>query len=236
MQVDSYSTVQQLLGRQPVNLHGILAGGKAKEGKESDATGYLSAAYNEVTISAFGKQINEFYQSMKSIDDPAAREAASEGLTAVMRQFTAEPDSLRTANFMRNMEETRQSDPDAFRDFFTTANEVDQGGYGLGRWVDTYSRIEDRDAQRAYVDESRDIMAAGGEEDAALRGQTFDHFVDDVNQIADSGLEGEALRSRYDQYFGGMNQQQELEDKQAFMDEFNEETGVPAASESGAAG
>ncbi|GAB6042090.1 hypothetical protein [Endothiovibrio diazotrophicus] len=261
MRIDSYTTLQQLLGQQQLtqqlygqqyyahqlynqqvaetqglDLQELLSVGQTGSTRQTTGSSdYLSAVYGQVTLSSFGLQISDLYQSLKGIDDSAAREEAGDGLTAVMRDLMSNPDGLRTVTFLAGMNDTLRTDPQAFKAFFEAADQVNDAGYSLTRWIDTYSRIEDEEAQQAFVAETDELLTSTGEDDATLQREVFNQLLDNVNRIASSGLDGAALSSRYDQYFGGLNPLSGMEEKQVYMARFEAELKTAAVYPSGTA-
>lgn len=177
-------------------------------------TSYINASMSEVSISSFGKQINTFYSALNSIADPAAKQQARDGLNSVMQSFIADPDSLRTNNFMQTMTELQGQDSDLFQSFFQTANTVNNIGYNLSTWVDTFTNLEGHSAQHAYINESNIIL--NSTQDAALKQTVFNEFVTTTQTVMDTANDP-------DKYFSSLADQQSLEDKSKFMANYRDE-------------
>ncbi len=189
---------------------------------------YLQASQSLVAISAFGTQINEFYDSLQGIEDPEARRLASDGLTALISNLTHGGDPTSSSDFMVAMQSLHEEDTALFQNFFTTAGELNEGGYNLAGYASHFVALEDRDLQRSFV-EHTDTVIHDESTDIFAKQATYNEFLDGMNRIFDEGFEEESFNTAMSDYFNGFGEADSLSEKREYAAAFD--VGSNASSE-----
>ena len=188
----------------------------------------LNASMNVVTISAFGRQINEINQSLKTIEDPNERATAMEGLRATMVSLTENPGGSKIFDFLASAEELRQTDQAAFQEMFTTAGTLSEGGYDLRGWIDAFVGIGDTALKKSFVSET-DAIINNEAATPAQKQTTFDDFLKGVNDILSQYLDDEEFGDAMGFFLDELSQAESISDKSDALDRMREEGYQPAA-------
>ena len=229
-----------------VNNHGGLGGGTIKTllenltpaGKDASSRraaadrAIISGSMTRVTVSAFGKQINEMHAELKTIEDPQAREQALAGMQQVMMGMAGGSDPSRMVNFMQTMGELQESDSATFREFFQTADQLSAGGFNMDRWLDTFVSIGDRGLQGAFLAETRSIIN-DPEAGAVEKRTTFNQFLGAVNSIMSGDGEDGSINAAMSRFVEGMAGAADLASKNDFMKTYSEERADPTSGATG---
>ncbi len=177
--------------------------------------GYLYAAQSAVTISAFGQQINEFYDRLQAIEDPEARQFAATGLTALIGDLGSSQDVGESSELMVALQQLFEEEGDLFDQFFITAGELSDGGYYLGSFASNFVAIEDRQLQQGLIDQTRSILNDESS-DQLLKQETFSAFMGGVGRIIHAGYEEAEMKGALGEYFSGFEATEGLRERQVF--------------------
>lgn len=177
-------------------------------------TGF-TGVFDTVSASFLAQQFNDLHEIVRESGD----EAAMEGLRSVAAHMAMNPDSTQAVDFAQAMEGLANAEDGDIAEFFASAQEIISQNHGFQPWFDTFLNLESTDLQQSFLSATQDILSS---EEGEI-GEAFSQFVQNVSQIISESPDEDMLSENLQNFFQGLDQQDNLNDRQTFMERFFEE-------------
>lgn len=118
----------------------------------------VNALQPRVSVSSYGRDINEMQQELSKIEDEEERQRAYKGLREIIHNLGREPNPARLIAFVRDMVEKMKTAPEILPFVFATAGALVEVKINVEPWINTLVSINDSDAEMVFLKESRSIL------------------------------------------------------------------------------
>jgi len=118
----------------------------------------VNALHQRVSVSSYGRDINEMQQELSKIEDDEERQRAYNGLREIIHNLGREPDPAHLIAFVKNMVDKMKTAPEILPFVFATAGALVEVKINVEPWINTLVSINDSDAEMAFLHESRSIL------------------------------------------------------------------------------
>jgi hypothetical protein len=222
--MDSIDQTQQTLDESARDRYKAMAASEKKNTSENQTNSgvMLSRAVTSVSISSYGRKVDEIHRELENIEDPEERRKATEGMRKAMIHTAGKTDASETVEFIESVGRLKEKDEAAFTEVFRTAGALSEGDQDIGQWMDALLRIEDPEAIRSFVAETSLILDTDSK-DEALRLKTINQFVTTVSSILDARFDKATELGLMEQLFEGIASTEGLEARNTFMNLYVEE-------------
>jgi hypothetical protein len=168
-----------------------------------DSGADLDVAVSDVDISESGRHLDKMHKELEKIEDPKARERAKKGFETVMRYIAGQTHPGAMRRYLGDLDEFRKNDKETFRDLFTAAGALIEGGIDLQRWIKAFHGMAATETQKAYI---RETMGFLGEN------RSIELLVGVTEMLGN--------REAEEQFFAGLEKMNEPERKKSYMEKY----------------
>jgi len=186
----------------------------------------LNSSLSRVTISTFGSQINQIYNRLKTIEDPAEREAALGGMRDVFTNLVTDPSTDKMFSFVSTANRTSETDLTAFQAIFTNGTEdasnapdASDTAQASTRWTDMYGAVSASGLNGQFANAGLGIITAEG--GSSEKQQTYDALLAKSYDILNADLTDTERANVAEAFFNGLSDQSSVADKQDFISNFD---------------
>ena len=189
---------------------------------QSNMASLISGSLDSATISTTSKQLGALYNELGNIADPeSAAQAKAAFRNALMDQISS-PASGGAMDFVVGMTQLAENDATTFQNTFITAASLNGQGMDSRSFLDTVVRLEESDLQRAFVNETDNIVN-NQEASSVSRQAVYDQFITTVSNAINNSAGTNDYSSTLSNLFEQLGQQNTLQEKSSFMEQYQEE-------------
>ena len=187
------------------------------------ASGVSEGEFAQVTISRFGRQINDIYSKLKTIEDPTDRDAALQGMREMMLGVISNPTYSNLMGFVSTIDRVASADASTFQAIFSsdssaTKTEETTETEQPGRFEDTYGKVMASSLGSDFAKAGLNVIMNEGSSEA--KKATFDAILNQTNTILNADLEAEDLLEVKNRFFDGLASKSTLAEKLDFANNF----------------
>ncbi len=166
----------------------------------------LNSSTQLLTISKLGSSLSELYQK---ITDEDTKVGFRDLVTALLQN----PDSTNILTFLIRGRDLLENDADTFNQLIDLKDIIEEKGYDLSKWLNTYLSISDSTLSKKFLEETAKILEG---EDASF---VFDNFLNMVKNLKGNN---ETLED----FLNNIENLETAEEKWRYIEEYKSKIGV----------